>query len=134
MSKDFNLYKNYWFWVAVIITVSILFFYVDFSKITPMDARLTVRFDDKNVKTFEGAVIQDMTILEALEAASRGDGFKINYFIDQRGDVNLASIGATSNGLNGKNWHFYLNKESIETKQIGKIKIGRGDLIEAVFE
>lgn len=134
MNKDFNLYKNYWFWILVIIVVSIFFFYIDFSKIVPMDARLTVKFDDKSAKIFEGSVIQDMTILEAMEAASRGDNFRINYFIDKQGDVNLASIGAIANGSNGKNWHFYLNKKLIETKQIDKIKIGRGDLIEVVFE
>jgi hypothetical protein len=134
MSKDFNLYKSYWFWVAVIVVVPIFFFYLDFSRVMPVDARLIVKFNDNVTKTFEGSVIQDMTVLEAAEAASRGDNLKFNYFIDKQDNVNVASIGTTANGFNGKSWHFYLNKKLIETRQIDKVKIKRGDLIEVVFE
>ncbi len=128
-------FKNYWFWVVLILVVGISFFYVTF-KLPASNlgdsARLTIKFGDGQTRAFEGAVEKDMTVLQALNSASRGGGFDLRYFLDKSGDVNLASIDGAINGP--KNWHFYLNSELIKVRELDKVGIKKGDLIEARYE
>lgn len=133
-NKKTNSVSSYWFWVVAIIAVAIFFFYVDFSSLGVNQAKLVIKFDGNNSREFSGQVYDGMTVIQAIEAASRGDDFKMSYFIDRSNGVKLAFIGASINGFNNKNWHFYLNKKQIPTDQVDEVKVGRGDLIEAVFE
>jgi len=130
MNMDNNLFKNYWFWVVVILVVGILFFYLPMPGFDK-PAQLTIKFNDGNVRTFEGPVEGDMTILQALLSASRGGDFDVKYSLNGN-NVNLASIGNVVNGP--KEWHFYLNGQEVRTADIGTTQIKRGDLIEARYE
>ena len=128
-------FKNYWFWVVLILVVGVSFFYITFNLPASNggdSARLTIKFGDGQTRVFEGAIEKDMTVLRALNSASRGGGFDVRYSLDKNGGVNLASIG---NAINGpKNWHFYLNGELIKTGELDKVRINKGDLIEARYE
>ena len=128
-------FKNYWFWVVLILVVGISFFYIAFN--LPVSdsgdsARLIINFDTNNGRTFEGPIIKNMTALQALLAASRGNDFDVRYSLDKDGNVNLASIGDSFNGA--KSWHFYLNGELLTAGELDKTRIKKGDLIEARYE
>jgi hypothetical protein len=128
-------FKNYWFWVVVVLAVGISFFYITFNlpASNPGDlARMTIKFDKDNARAFEGPVDKDMTVLQALLSASRGGSFDFRYSLNKNGYVNLASINGATNGP--KSWRFYLNGNPVKTEEIGKIKIKNGDLIEARYE
>jgi hypothetical protein len=128
-------FKNYWFWVVAVLVIGVSFFYVSFDLPASNSrnlARLTIEFDKDNVKTFEGPVVDGMTVLQALNSASLGGGFDFRYSLDKDGSVSLASIGGAVNGP--KNWHFFLNGKLIEIEKLDKIKISGGDSIEARYE
>ncbi len=128
-------FKNYWFWVVAVLVVGISFFYITFDLPASNggdSARLVIKFDANGARTFEGPVVKDMTVLQALLSASRGGGFDIRYSLDKDGGVNLASIGNSFNGA--KSWHFYLNGELINAGELDKVIIEKGDLIEARYE
>ncbi len=134
MNTDYP-FKNYWFWVVLILVIGISFFYVTFNLpvSNPGDsARLTIKFGDGQTRAFEGAVEKDMTVLQALNSASRGGGFDVRYSLGKDGSVNLASIDSLFNGA--KSWHFYLNGGLIEAGELDKVRIKKGDLIEARYE
>lgn len=134
MNKNYP-FKNYWFWVVIVLAVGISFFYMTFNlpASNPGNlARLTIKFDKDNARAFEGPVDENMTALQALIYASYGGSFDFRYFLDKNGYINLASIDGATNGP--KNWHFYLNGKWVEAGEIGKIKIKNGDSIEARYE
>ncbi len=128
-------FKNYWFWVVAILVIGVSFFYFTFN--LPVSngggsARLVIKFSANDAKTFEGPVVKNMTVLQALLSASRGGGFDVRYSLGKDGSVNLASIGNSFNGA--KSWHFYLNGELIKAEELDKIIIKKGDLIEVRYE
>ena len=138
-------FRNYWFWVVLVLVIGIFFFYITFNlpaspklqRGEPVSnsgdsARLVVKFGENDTRTFEGLVVKDMTVLQALLSASRGGGFDVRYYLDKDGSVNLASIGSSFNGA--KSWHFYLNSELITAGELDKVRINKGDLIEARYE
>lgn len=95
-------------------------------------ARIEVDYGSKK-RAFEGGVIPDMSILDALLAAGRAGDFEIRYaLLNDRTDV-MKIEDFTEDGLDGQ-WHFYLNKKEIPADQIHKIKIKSGDKILAEFK
>ena len=128
---DNTIVKNYWFWVVVILIVGAFFFYLPVPG-SDKPARLTIRFDDGKVRAFEGPVEKNMTVLQALISASYGGGFDLRYSLNEDGSINLASINSTINGP--KKWHLYLNGELIGAEEMNRVKIKKGDSIEARYE
>ena len=128
---NYSVSKNYWFWVIVILIIGISFFYLPVPG-SDKPARLTIKFDPNDTRTFEGSVVKDMTVLQALLSASRGGGFDVRYSLGKDGSVNLASIDKSFNGA--KSWHLYLNGELIKAGELDKVIIKKGDLIEARYE
>ncbi len=128
-------FRNYWFWVVLVLAVGISFFYITFNLPASNggdSARLVIKFGENDARTFEGPVVKDMTALQALLSASNGGGFDVRYSLGKDGNVNLASIDGAMNGP--KNWHFYLNGELVKTGELDKVRIKKGDLIEARYE
>jgi len=126
-----SLAKNYWFWVVVVLIIGAFFLYVPvpgFDK----PARLTIKFDDGKVRAFEGPVVENMTVLQALLSASYGGNFDVRYSLNEDGSINLSSINGMTNGP--KRWNFYLNGKLIGSGEISKVKIRKGDSIEARYE
>lgn len=120
--------------IAAVLIVGAAFFYLKFNlSLSSAGAQLIINFENGQGRKFAGAVVADMTILEALHASSRGDSFELRYSLQKDGTVALARIGDAIN-FGERNWHFYLNKKQINTADIGKIKIEAGDFIEAKYE
>jgi len=95
-------------------------------------ARIEIDYET-NRRVFEGDVLSDMSMLDALLAASRGGSFEVRYAL--LGDlIDIMEIDSMiEDGLDG-NWHFYLNGKEIRSAEIHKIKIRSGDEIFAKFE
>lgn len=95
-------------------------------------ARIEIDYGSKR-RAFEGEVLSDMSILEALLAASRGGGFEVRYaLLGDKTDI-MKIEDFTEDGLDGQ-WHFYINQKEILVNEIHKIKIKPGDKISAKFE
>lgn len=95
-------------------------------------ARIEIDYGTKR-RAFEGDVLSEMSILEALLAASRGGGFEVRYAL-LRDKTDIMKInGLSEDGLNGKRWFFHLNGKEIQTDEIHKVKIKPGDKILAEF-
>ncbi|MEK7154242.1 MAG: hypothetical protein AAB792_01665 [Patescibacteria group bacterium] len=131
MNTNYPILKSYWFWVIAVLVVGTLFFYLP-APGSNEPARLTIRFDDGRARAFEGPVEEDTTVLQALISASSGGDFDLRYSLDEGNNVNLASIDGAFGGT--KKWHFYLNGQSVRTEDISRIKIKKGDSIEAKYE
>lgn len=123
--------KNYWFWVVAVLIIGAFFLYVPIPG-SDKPARLTIKFDDGKVRAFEGPVIENMTVLQALLSASYGGDFDVRYSFNKDGSINLSSINGVANGP--KMWNFYLNGEPIRSGDINKVKIKKGDSIEVKYE
>src|SRR3989344_2416663 len=64
-------------------------------------ATLVINFETEK-RFFEGEVVKDMTILDALNAAVSVGKIKLNYAIDISGDVNIMEIDGHTNGFDSK--------------------------------
>ena len=95
-------------------------------------ARIEIDYGTKR-RAFEGDVFSDMSVLDALLAASRGGSFEIRYALlgDKTDIMKIEDI--SEDGLDGQ-WHFYLNQKEVPADGIHKIKIKAGDRILAKFE
>ncbi len=138
-----NPLKNYWFWVLFIVVIGIVFFSlrVDLPADTEQNgsenqqARLVIYFDD-STRAFEGELNGDMTVLEVLYAAAVGGDFDVRYRVMEDGDIALDSIHnfINNNNASEKDWRFYVNGDLINTADIGKTIVEKGDLIEIKYE
>lgn len=96
-------------------------------------ARIEIDYGTER-RAFEGDVLSDMSMLDALLAASRGGNFEIRYaLLNDQTDI-LKINGLAEDGLSGGSWFFYLNGEKIRADEIHKVKIKPGDKILAKFE
>lgn len=120
--------------------VGIFFFYIKLdlpTHPTPYGeketARLSVFLDGGKIRTFEGPVVKDMTLLETVYFVSQENSLDFRYTIDKNGAVKILSFNKNIDGA-GKNWRFYLNSKPVETSGIGSVPINKGDLIEMKYE
>lgn len=107
-------------------------------RVSPQSARadsatviLATRPDNERI--FTGGIIENMTILEALTAATQAAQTEIHYQINADGELTIDAINSEINNLDGKQWHFYLNKQPIDIQQLDKAFITNGDIIEARY-
>src|SRR3989344_4171399 len=64
-------------------------------------ATLFINFETEK-RFFEGEVVKDMTMLDALNAAVSVGKIRLNYAIDESGDVNIMEIDGHTNGVDNK--------------------------------
>lgn len=103
---------------------------IDLSNSSASDmATLVINFETKK-RFFEGEVIKDMTILDALNAAVSVGKIKLNYVIDRSGNVNVMEIDGYTDGIGYKHFAFYVNFEKIDMEDLNKKFILNGDKIE----
>ncbi len=81
-------------------------------------------------RVFEGEVVKNMTILDALSAAVSVGKIKIDYAIDKNGNVNVIELDNHINGAGNKHLVFYLNSGKIATGDLNKKMVHNGDRIE----
>ncbi len=140
MKSDLIL-KNYWWWVVLLVISGTLVFFFKFDLPASQTGQssLVLDFGGNTSRKFQGQVVPNMTILEALNSASVSGNFDFRYSIDKNGVLQIAKIDDAINlvGLpaqaGGSTWHFYLNGQSINTGEINNIKIKEGDSIEAKY-
>ena len=95
-------------------------------------ARLEIDYGERR-RAFEGEILSEMSVLDALLASSRGGGFEVRYAIlEGRTDV-MRIDGLTEDGLDGE-WSFYLNGRKIETAEIHRVRVKQGDKVLVKFE
>ena len=81
-------------------------------------------------RLFEGEVVKEMTILDALNAAVSIGKIRLNYAIDKSGNVNILEIDGHTNGVDNKYFTFYLNSKKIAQEDLNRKTIRGGDKIE----
>lgn len=92
-------------------------------------ATLIINFETEK-RFFEGEVVKDMTVLDALSTAVSVGKIKFNYAIDKSGNVNILEIDGHINKVGNKYFVFYLNSKKIATKDLNKEVIHGRDRIE----
>ena len=92
-------------------------------------ATLFINFETEK-RFFEGEVVKDMTILDALSMAVSVGKIKLKYAIDISGNVNIMEIDDHTNGTSDKYFVFYLNSKIVATKDLNKELVNNGDRIE----
>lgn len=136
--KQETVAKNYWLWAGVFVICASFLFYFKFDLprqrlLDQSKASLVIYFGDGHLRKFEGQVISNMTVLEAVNSASVGGGFDFRYALDEQGDVGLASIDKIINTGNNS-WHFYLNSNPVPISDINKVLVQPNDLLEVKYE
>ena len=99
MDKLIKLAKNRDLWL-VIIVVTFGFYTGLFQDLfsSPPVAHLEIDYGDRR-RAFEGEILSEMSVLDALLASSRGGGFEVRYAIlEGRTDV-MRIDGLTEDGL-----------------------------------
>ena len=119
--------------ILLIMLVGVISFFKPLSSFSDNNtsemATLFINFETEK-RFFEGETVKDMTILDALNMAVSIGKIKLNYIIDESGNVNVMEIDGHVNGINNKYFVFYLNSEKVATKILNKEKVHRGDNIE----
>ena len=100
---------------------------------TPELATLFINFETEK-RFFEGEVIDNMTMLDTLNAAVSIGKIKFNYAIDKSSNVNVLEIDGHTNGAGNKYFVFYLNSRKIPTQDLNKKEVHGGDKIEIINE
>ncbi len=96
-------------------------------------ATLAINFETEK-RFFEGEVVKDMTMLDALSAVVSVGKIKLNYVIDKSGNVNIWEIDGYTNGGGNKYFTFYLNSKKIATKDLNRETVRKRDKIEIRFQ
>ena len=99
---------------------------------SPPVARLEIDYGSRR-RAFEGEIMSEMSVLDALLASSRGGGFEVRYVILADTTDVMKIDGLIEDGLDG-HWSFYLNGQRIETAEIHKVRVRPGDKVLVKFE
>lgn len=96
-------------------------------------ATLAVNFDNLK-RSFEGEVVEDMTILDALNMAMSVGKIKFNYVLDDNNQTLVLEINDHLNRVGDKHFTFYLNDRQIDSTELNKINLKAGDSIVIKYE
>lgn len=96
-------------------------------------ATLAVNFDTMT-RHFEGEVVEDMTILDALNLALAAGEIKLNYVLDDKNETWIMEINDHLNQIGGNSFVFYLNDKQIDSKDLNKIKLKARDKVVIKYE
>lgn len=118
--------------IAGTILVFEYFFNKTPSEIKNNEATVLLDFDDMK-RMFVGEVAEQMTILDALNAAVTAGKIKLNYTIDNSDGTKLAEINDHTIEAN-KTFQFYLNKKKIDATKINRTYIRPGDKVTIKLE
>ena len=139
MSDLINFFKKPFF-VQIILLIALMgiiyFLKLSFDlsdSNTPNLATLVINFETEK-RFFEGEVVKEMTMLDALSAAVSVGKIKLNYAIDESGNVNIKEIDGHTNGVNDKHFVFYLNSKKINMPDLNTSIVHGGDKIEIGFK
>lgn len=95
-------------------------------------ATLLVDFDNTK-RMFEGEVIENMTILDVLNASVAAGKLKLIYVVDGRNNTTVTEIN--DHTVNeGQSFSFYRNDKKVSTGDINKTYVYPGDKITIKIE
>ena len=96
------------------------------------EATLFIDFDNMQ-RTFEGKVVERMTILDALNASVAAGKLEFTYFVDGSNNTNVTKIN--DHYVTGdEQFTFYINSERIDPDELNKTYIQPGDKITVRLE
>ena len=96
-------------------------------------ATLAVNFDNLK-RSFEGEVVEDMTVLDALNMAMAAGKIKLNYSLDNKNQTWVMEINDHLNKVGNQHFAFFLNDEQIDSKNLNKVHLKAGDSIVIKYE
>lgn len=122
--------------ILLIMLIGVVSFFklsFDFPSVTTNFASLIINFETEK-RFFEGEVVKDMTVLDALNAAVSVGKIKFNYAIDESQNVTVGEIDGYINGAGNKYFVFYLNSKKVPVQDLNKKEVHGGDKIEILNE
>lgn len=96
-------------------------------------ATLAVNFDNLK-RSFEGEVVEDMTVLDALNIAMAVGKIKLNYVLDDKNQTWVMEINDHLNSVENKHFLFFINGEKVDSKNLNKVNLKPGDSIVIKYE
>ena len=96
-------------------------------------ATLAINFDNLK-RSFEGEVVEDMTVLDALNMAMAVGKIKLNYALDQKNQTWVMEINDHLNKVGNKHFAFFLNDKRIDSENLNKTRIKHGDSVVIKYE
>ncbi len=118
------------FGVFLVLTSSILYLSLmsEMSKNSNV-ARVELYLEEEK-RIFEGETIENMTVLDAMYAASIAGNITFKYTLDPEKNVTkVSALDGITYRSNSNSPDFYLNSEKIETEIIHAVTIKPGDVI-----
>lgn len=103
------------------------------NKINSNLATLAINFDNLN-RSFEGEVLEDMTVLDALNMAMAAGKIKLVYVLDENNQTWVMEINDHMNKQGGNYFTFYLNNKQIDSKDLNRVSIRAGDSMVITYE
>ena len=92
-------------------------------------ARLEINIGNHR-RVFEGRAVNNMTILDALNASSAAGNISLKYVLDPLNDeAKILSLDGYNSESNSALLAFYLNSQKVRTEKIHSIHIKSGDVI-----
>src|SRR3989344_9424049 len=77
----------------------------------------TLAINLENLKrSFEGEVVEDMTVLDALNMAMAAGKIKLNYVLDDKNQTSVMEINDHLNKTGDRHFVFFLNDKQIDSK------------------
>jgi hypothetical protein len=111
-----------WQIVAVVVLVAALLVFEELNRKT---ATLTIDIDGEK-RTFQGEIVEGMTMLDALNASVLAGGIKLQFAIEDNGAKILEFDGYVSEEANS-DVYFYLNSEVMSIYEINKAFLRKDD-------
>ena len=96
-------------------------------------ATLAVNFDNLK-RSFEGEVLADTTVLDALNMAMAAGKIKLNYVLDDKNQTWVMEINDHLNRVGDKHFAFFINDKQIDSKDLNKVHLKAGDSIVIRYE
>ena len=118
--------------VAIVLVWLTLTFIDGFSDLKNGEATLIIALDKGERRTFQGEVVDRMSILDALRVSSQAGQINLEFKIDS-GQTKIEKLNGYSADKDTK-LAFYLNGSKIEESDIHDTMIGVGDMIEIKLE
>jgi hypothetical protein len=102
------------------------------SKAVENASSATLILSDGTTRQFTGPVVDRMTVLEALQAASNAGGFDLIYTM-QGNAVKIVSMD-NQFAMGDHTWIFFLNDRSLSASRIATTYIHAGDILKAEYK
>lgn len=96
-------------------------------------ATLAINFDNLK-RSFEGEIMEDTTVLDALNMAMAVGKIKLNYVLDDKNQTWVMEINDHLNRVGDKHFAFFLNDNPVDSKDLNKVNLKAGDSIVIKYE